>query len=52
MNCTREEIEKIGFARLGINVTIHKTVEIFSPHNIYLGDNIRIDCFSCHGKNG
>ena len=43
---SRDELEQIGFARIGENVTIHKTVELFSPNRISLGDNVRIDCFS------
>jgi dTDP-4-amino-4,6-dideoxy-D-glucose acyltransferase len=46
MNYTRDELEQIGFARIGSNVTIHITVELFSPQRIHLGDNVRIDCFS------
>ena len=43
---SRGELEEIGFAQIGENVTIHKTVEFFSADGISLGNNVRIDCFS------
>lgn len=46
MNYTSAELDSIGFGSIGSNVTIHKTVQLFSPERILLGDNIRIDCFS------
>ena len=46
MNYSREELEKIGFATLGENVLVHKTVQMFSPQSIHIGDDVRIDCFS------
>jgi len=33
------------FGRLGTNVTIHPTAVFFNPENVFLGNNVRIDCF-------
>lgn len=46
MTYSRGELERIGFAQLGENVTIHRTVEFFAADRISLGNNVRIDCFS------
>jgi acetyltransferase-like isoleucine patch superfamily enzyme len=29
----------------GANVSIHDTVQFFNPANVFIGDNVRIDCF-------
>lgn len=42
---TREELEKIGFKSLGENVLISDKVSIYSPKNISIGNNVRIDDF-------
>ena len=47
MSCyTYEELKSLGIAEVGENVMVHRTVQFFSPHNIHLGNNVRIDCFS------
>jgi galactoside O-acetyltransferase len=33
-------------ASVGDNVNIHRSVQMFSPHLIHVGSNVRIDCFS------
>lgn len=54
MNYSPEELGKIGFGAVGRNVIIHKSAQIFSPQDIYIGNNVRIDCFSVlsAGKEG
>lgn len=46
MNYSLEDLKEIGFGCIGQNVSIHKTVQIYSPARIFIGDNVRIDCFS------
>jgi galactoside O-acetyltransferase len=46
MILSREELEKIGFKRIGKNVLISDKVSIYSPHLIEIGDNVRIDDYS------
>lgn len=41
----RNELEEIGFASLGNNVTISKKASIYSPSTMNIGDNVRIDDF-------
>src|SRR5947209_1287297 len=31
---------------IGENVTVHRRVQFFSPGNIHIGSNVRIDCFA------
>ena len=42
---TQEKLEKIGFKSLGKNVLISDKVSIYSPKNISIGNNVRIDDF-------
>lgn len=42
---TQKELEKIGFKKVGRNVLISKHSSIYSPHEISIGDNVRIDDF-------
>ena len=42
---TQEKLEKIGFKSLGKNVLISDKVSIYSPENISIGNNVRIDDF-------
>lgn len=41
----RDELEKIGFRKLGQNVKISRRAAIYSMHTIEIGDNVRIDDF-------
>lgn len=40
---TREELERIGFKSIGENVLISDKTSIYSPQNISIGNNVRID---------
>ena len=40
-----EEINRIGFAKVGQNVLISDKATIYNPSNITIGDNVRIDDF-------
>ena len=40
---TREQLEKIGFKSIGENVLISDKTSIYSPQNISIGNNVRID---------
>lgn len=40
-----EELKKIGIKRLGKNVFISRKASIYSPENIEIGNNVRIDDF-------
>ena len=53
MNYTRAELKKI-LGAVGENVTIHRSVNLFSPERIQLGSNVRIDCAALlsAGKDG
>lgn len=42
---SRMDIERIGFKSLGDNVLISDKASIYSPQNICLGSNVRIDDF-------
>jgi galactoside O-acetyltransferase len=46
MFLTQEQLEKIGFAYLGNNVLLSDKCSIYSPENIFIGHNVRIDDFS------
>ena len=39
------ELNKIGFKKVGENVLISKKVSIYSPQNMSIGNNVRIDDF-------
>ena len=43
---SKKEINSIGFKSIGKNVMISKKVSIYSPQNISIGDNVRIDDFT------
>nr|VFJ43984.1 MAG: galactoside O-acetyltransferase [Candidatus Kentron sp. DK] len=42
---SEEELQRIGFARLGKNVLISRKASIYAPDNIEIGSNSRIDDF-------
>lgn len=42
---TSEELRELGFRKLGENVLISKKISIYSPENISIGNNVRIDDF-------
>lgn len=42
---TKTELKKIGFKHYGTNVLISKKASIYSPENITIGNNVRIDDF-------
>lgn len=42
---SQEELEKIGFNKLGKNVLISKKASIYGAKNISIGNNVRIDDF-------
>jgi galactoside O-acetyltransferase len=42
---TREELEEIGFSKIGENVLISRKASIYTPELIEIGDNVRIDDF-------
>jgi galactoside O-acetyltransferase len=35
----------LPFGRIGTNVSIHPSAILFNPEKLYLGSNVRIDCF-------
>ena len=39
------ELRKIGFKNFGKQVFINRNVSIYHPHNIAIGNNVRIDDF-------
>ncbi len=41
----REELEKIGFKKIGKNVLISRKASIYSPCEMSIGSNVRIDDF-------
>lgn len=43
---SREQLEKIEFKSLGKNVLISDKTSIYSPENISIGNNLRIDDLS------
>ena len=49
---SREQLEKIGFKSLGENVLISDKTSIYSPENISIGNNVRIDDFSVLSAGG
>lgn len=42
---SQEELKKIGFKNIGKNVFISRKASIYSPENIIIGNNVRIDDF-------
>src|SRR6056300_1583763 len=46
MFLSKEEIENIGFKSVGDNVLISDKCSIYSPQNIEIGSNVRIDDFT------
>lgn len=42
---TTEELNNIGFKRIGENVSISKYARFYNANNIVIGDNVRIDDF-------
>lgn len=42
---TEEELQSIGFKAVGKNVLLSRKTSIYSPQNISIGDNVRIDDF-------
>lgn len=51
---SRENLELIGFKKLGRNVLISEKASIYNPQNITIGSNIRIDdfCILSAGEKG
>lgn len=49
---SREQLEKIGFKSLGENVLISDKTSIYSPENISIGNNVRVDDFSILSAGG
>lgn len=45
MNYSTEELQKL-LGHVGSNVNIHRTVLFFNPKQIFIGSNVRIDCYS------
>lgn len=43
---SKSELAQIGFSKIGNNVLISRKCSIYSPQNISLGDNVRIDDFT------
>ena len=41
----KDELDKIGFQKVGENVLISKKASIYSPEKIKIGNNVRIDDF-------
>jgi dTDP-4-amino-4,6-dideoxy-D-glucose acyltransferase len=46
MNLSETELHQLGLKHFGKDCRVHRTVQFFSPENISIGDNVRIDCFS------
>lgn len=44
MNYSAEELSKLGFASVGREVKLHRSVIIINPSKITIGNNSRIDC--------
>ena len=42
---SEKELLEIGFKKVGKNVKISRYANIYSPHNMEIGDNVRIDDF-------
>ena len=50
--CTNEELLDNGFKYIGRNVLISRKASIYSPENISIGDNVRIDDFTILSASG
>lgn len=48
----RSELEKLGFAELGINVRISRTATIYNRGNVAIGNHVRIDNFCVIAPSG
>jgi dTDP-4-amino-4,6-dideoxy-D-glucose acyltransferase len=46
MNLSEAELRQLGLKHFGKDCRVHRTVQFFSPENVSIGDNVRIDCFS------
>jgi len=46
MNYSDEELQQLGLAAVGRNVSIHRSVVLINPQGIQIGNNVRIDCFA------
>lgn len=44
MNYSQQELQYV-LGSVGSNVSIHRSVLFFNPKNIFIGSNVRIDCF-------
>lgn len=42
---SRDELERLGFKSIGTNVLISRFANFYSPENMMIGDNVRIDDF-------
>jgi dTDP-4-amino-4,6-dideoxy-D-glucose acyltransferase len=42
---TRDELSSM-LGSVGVNVAVNRSVVFYSPKNIHVGSNVRIDCFS------
>ena len=49
---SKEQLEKIGFKFLGENVLISDKTSIYSPENISIGNDVRVDDFSILSAGG
>lgn len=45
MNYTDDELKQLGFAEIGADVRLHRSVVLINPEQIRIGNNVRIDCF-------
>lgn len=52
MDYSIEELQRLGLRSVGSGVKIHRTVVLFNPQNISIGNNVRIDCFSLLSAGG
>jgi len=53
MNYSQDELRNI-FGTIGTNVSINRSVQLFSPKKVHIGSNVRIDCLAVisAGANG
>jgi len=42
---SQEEIQNMGFASVGSKVHISRKASFYSPQNIHIGENVRVDDF-------
>ena len=45
MTLSPEQCQQIRLGAMGRNCQIHETVQFFNPSQVFLGRNVRIDCF-------